>query len=737
MPCGPKASSAAGKSPQEAPLKPVSEKPARRRGLAIGVGAAVLLVAASALVLVLTRSRRGPSVKRDAQMNVLLVTLDTTRADHLGCYGYARTTTPNLDALAAKGVRFENVYAQVPLTLPSHCSIMTGAYPFSHTVHNNGTYVLPPDRTTMAKVLKENGMRTAAFVASFSVDSRFGLGLGFDVYDDNFKPGTPFKPVNSERRAGEMASLFSAWLDKNASERFFVWLHFFDPHLPYDPPPPYDKEFADSPYDGEIACMDGAIGTVISKLREKNLLEKTLIVLAGDHGEGLGDKVERGHGVFLYDETLKVPLIFYSPGHLPEGKAVARRVRLIDIMPTILDLINVPVPPRVQGTSLVRSLQGRRAKDLDSYIETFYPRENYGWSELTGLVAGDWKYIHAPKPELYNLKSDPKESRNEFGSAGNVASAMGRTLQSLVQEGAGIRGASTRTLTSAEQERLRSLGYVNFAGGGAKSTYPDPKDEMDVLKLGQQASLFWLEGKLDAAADAYARLLPMIPDSPQGYVNLAIVQANLKRFDEAIATLRQGNERIPGSEALLSRLGYTYLVTGRFQEALETIQKALEVNPRNVDMLTAAASTLDQLGRTDEARSYLEKAVAAEPENKFLRVNLALNLASVGKVAEAIEIYRALIRDYPDDDTLRQHLGVAYGVLGDYPAAIASLKQAIEIKPTPTAYSNLAVAYKRAGHTAEAVRYLRLYLDNAKGEKPATIRAAEAELKRLEDSLKK
>jgi arylsulfatase A-like enzyme/Flp pilus assembly protein TadD len=725
------------KSAQNSPPRPIPGKSGRRRGLPFWIGAAGVLVAASAGVFLIIRGSRGGPVKRDAGLNVLLITLDTTRADHLGSYGYTGGKTPNLDALARDGVRFENVYAQVPLTLPSHCSIMTGTSPIAHNVHNNGTYVLSPDKTTLAEVLKERGMRTAAFVASFSVDSRFGLNQGFDVYDDNFQPGTPFKPVNSERRAREVVALFSAWLDRNASDRFFAWVHFFDPHLPYDPPPPYDKEFADSPYDGEIAYMDAGVGNVIVKLREKNLLEKTLVVLAGDHGEGLGDKVERGHGIFLYDETLKVPLVLYSPGHLPEGKVVARRVRLIDIVPTILDMIKIPVPRTVEGLSLVPSIRGRKGKDLDSYIETFYPRENYGWSELTGLVSGDWKYIRAPKPELYNLKSDPKENRNEVGSAGNVASAMGRELDLIIKEGAGIQGASNRTLTAAEQERLRSLGYISFSGGGAKSSYPDPKDELDVLKLGQQASLYWLEGKLAAAADAYARLLPLIPDSPQGYVNLALVQANLKRFDEAIATLRQGNERIPGSETLLSRLGYTYLVTGRFQEALETIQKALEVNPRNVDMLTAGASALDALGRTDEARTYLERAVALEPENKFLRVTLALNLASAGKVGEAVEIYKALIRDYPDDDTLRQHLGVAYGVLGDYPAAIASFKQAIEIKPTPTAYLNLAVACKRAGDPAEAIRYLRLYLADPKGESPASIRAAEAELKNLENSLKK
>ncbi len=698
----------------------------------------VLTAAALAAVFPLIRCG-GPAVTRDERLNVLLITMDTTRPDRLGCYGYARGQTPNLDALAAAGVRFENVYAQVPLTLPSHCSIMTGTYPFSHTVHNNGTYVLPPDRMTIVKALKEKGMRTAAFVASFSVDSRFGLAGGFDLYDDDFRPGQPFKPANAERRAGEVASLFAGWLDKNAGAPgpFFAWVHFFDPHLPYDPPAPYDKDFAAEPYDGEIACMDAGVGTVIAALREKNLLERTLVVLAGDHGEGLGDRVERGHGVFLYDETMRVPLILYAPGHLPEGKVIACRVRLIDVAPTILDMVKSPVPPAVQGESLVSSIRGGREKDLDSYIETFYPRENYGWSELTGLVSGPWKYIRAPKPELYDLKSDPRESRNQAGSAAEVAAGLDRDLQALVQKGAGIQGGANRTLTAAEQERLRSLGYISFSGPGAKSDHPDPKDKLDVLRLSQEAAARELRGEFAEAAEAYAKLLEMTPDSPEAYVNLALVEARLNRFDEAVATLRRGNERIPGSEALLARLGYTYLVMGRTAEALETIERALDINPGNVDMLTAAASALDGLGRREEAQAYLKKAIAAEPENKYLRLSFARRLASGGKVTEAIEVFRALVRDYPNDQAVRQFLGLAYGVIGKYAEAIESFQQAIAIAPTPTAYINLAVSQERSGDAAGAIRSLKLYLADPKGESPAAVKAAETELRKLESSLKK
>jgi arylsulfatase A-like enzyme len=283
--------------PKKAQARPASgaesaAKPHRRRP---PVGA-VIVVAAAAVGAVIYFAGRGPGksgVKRDGRLNILLVTLDTTRADRLGCYGYVGGKTPNLDALARGGVLFQNVYAQVPLTLPSHSSIMTGTTPLVHGVHNNGSYVLSPDRTTLAEMLKARGFRTAAFVASFSLDSRFGLDQGFDVYDDSFEAGLPFKSANSERRADTMAALFTAWLDGRGEEPFFAWVHFFDPHLPYRPPAPYDREFADNPYDGEVAFMDEAIGTVVGKLREKNLLERTLVVLAGDHGEAFGEKSRR------------------------------------------------------------------------------------------------------------------------------------------------------------------------------------------------------------------------------------------------------------------------------------------------------------------------------------------------------------------------------------------------------------------------------------------------------------
>jgi arylsulfatase A-like enzyme/Flp pilus assembly protein TadD len=735
-PSGPSPEARSSAPPRPPEPKKLKAQPARRARRWFPAAASGLLVMAALLVYFLVFAGRV-TIRRESGLNILLITLDTTRADRLGCYGYTKGKTPNLDALARQGARFEDVYCQVPLTLPSHCSIMTGAYPYAHNVHNNGTYELGSDQVTIAKTLKEKGFHTAAVVASFSVDSRFGLAQGFDVYEDNFQTGLPFKPLNSERKAEEVANIFSAWLDKQAAEPFFAWVHFFDPHLPYQPPPPFSQEFAAEPYDGEIAYMDEYVGKVIEKLREKNLLGRTLVIAAGDHGEGFGEKVESGHGVFLYDETMRVPLIFYSENRIPPGKVVRSRVRLIDIFPSIMDMLGLPKPEKSQGTSLIPYIEGRRRGDLESYIETFYPRENFGWSELIGLVRGDWKYIRAPKPELYNLKSDPSELTNAQALSARIASEMNGRLEDLIKGNAGLAAAKGRTLTAEEEERLRSLGYTSFAGQGAKSDYPDPKDKVDLLRLIQQAEGDDFEGRYQEAADIYGKLVTLIPDSPACYVNLALSQARLKRFDETIRTLQQGIARIPNSVILLARLGHTYLVTGRLQEAYNTMAEVLKLNPKYVDALTVSAGVLDTVGKKEEARAFYERAIAIEPENRYLRLSYAMNLATSGLLDRAIEVYKKLTEDYPEDASFRQYLGIAYGVKGDYALAIDSLKQALYIRPTPAAYYNLAVAYRNIGDIKEAIRYIQLYLDNPQGESEASIKAAKAELARLEKSQQK
>jgi arylsulfatase A-like enzyme/Flp pilus assembly protein TadD len=721
--------------PRKAADENAPEKGKRRRRVNPVLLFVAILVIAVAGFIVFRLLVPGAKIKQDSNLNVLLVTLDTTRADRLGCYGHSRARTPNLDGLAAGGVRFENVYCQVPLTTPSHCSILTGTYPLYHQVHNNGSYALPAEVTTLAEILKARGFQTAAFVGSFTVDSRLGLGQGFDVYDDQLAEGQAFKPLNAERKAEKVYAAFRRWLDSGEKQPFFCWVHFFDPHIPYEPPAPYSVDFADSPYDGEISYMDHYVGQVIASLREKSLLSRTLVVLAGDHGEAFGEKVEAGHGVFLYDGTLKVPLIFQAEGHLPKGAVIKSRVRLIDIAPSILDMLGLPLPNEIQGTSLLPYIAGREKKDLSSYLETYFPRENYGWSELIGFVDGDWKYIKAPKPELYNLKTDPQETQNVLGQEGRNAELLRERLAETSAKYSSGLSASKRELTSEEREKLRSLGYVDQTAGAPAGPLPDPKDMVEELRMNQTAEILEMEGNYAEAAKVYGQILDLNPRSPVNYVNLALIQAKMNQFDEAVRILERGIAALPGSATLLSRLAHTDMAMGRLQKALDAWQAVLVIDPNYFDGLLASAWILDLMGKKEEARGFFEKALAVEPENKFLRKNYAQNLATTGNLKEAIGIYERLKQDFPDDYEVLQDLGIAYGYAGDINSAIDALKAAIEIHPTPVAYYNLTVALKKVGNIKDAVYYLKLYLGNPDGEDEAKIRGAQQELLVLEKLL--
>jgi len=482
--------------------------------------------------------------------------------------------------------------------------------------------------------------------------------------------------------------------------------------------------------------MDAYVGKVVEKLQEKKVLDSTLIILAGDHGEAFGEKVETGHGIFLYEGTMKVPLIFYAENRLPQGMIVKPRVRLIDLMPTVLDMLDIPANKDIQGLSLLPYIAGKKKEDLGSYIETYFPRENYGWSELVGFIGGECKYIRAPKEELYNLKKDPEETRNVIAEEKKISQEMRAKLDELIARNSSQAQPAKREMTAEEKERLRSLGYVSYSDNIPSGPLPDPKDRIEELQMIQQAETFDLEGNFAEAAKIYEKILSLRPQAPVSYINLALMQAKMSKFEDAISTLQQGVEKIPKSEILLTRLGHTYMVIGRLKKALETMQAVLEVNPSSFDALLASAWILNFMGQKDEARGYFEKALAIEPENKFLRKNYAMNLATSGKIKEAIDVFKILVSDYPDDYEIWQDLGITYGYAGKISDSIDSLKKAVSLHPTPLGYYNLAVAFKMVGKIQEAVNYLKLYLENAEGEDESRLNSARQELINLEKFLR-
>jgi arylsulfatase A-like enzyme/cytochrome c-type biogenesis protein CcmH/NrfG len=720
----------------EAPVKPIDKAaiPAWKSPRSFVI--VFLLIAVAGVIVLTVHKHQGRSVHRDQNLNVLLITLDTTRADRLGCYGDAGARTPNLDRLAAEGIRFANAYCQVPLTLPSHASIMTGRNPYHHGVHNNGTYVLPAAEVTLAERLKNRGYETAAITASFSVNSRFGLGQGFDVYDDNFLPSPGSQSVSAlERRAPEVSAVFSSWMARRPAGKFFAWVHFYDPHMPYDPPGTYLTDFPGRPYDGEIAFMDTYVGEVVRLLRDKGLLENTLVVIAGDHGEAFGEKGERGHGVFLYEMAMRVPLIFSSKT-LPRGVTVNSRARLIDIVPTILDILNIGSAAGVDGLSLVPVIEGKKERERDVYLESFYPRENWGWSELVGLISEKWKYIQAPRPELYDLSGDPMEKDNVFARYPERTSELKSRLQGMLAASAPGAPSAQKELSRLEQEKLRSLGYVQFAGSGAGGDRPDPKDRLQDLELYQKARDDQSSGKLGEAEQAYRELLLRFPRIPESYANLAEVQVKRRDVAGAIETMKKGVEAVPGSETLWVRLGQIYLITEKFPEASEAMRRALDVNPESLDALTVSVIVYERSNRLPEAMDYLERALKLDPGNEFFRMTYATNLSRVGRLDEAIRFFSALTRDFPDRAVYFQNLGIVYGMSKDTDKAIENLEKAVALEPSPKAFYSLATAYANKGRLADAVRALESYLADPAGESEATVRRVRAQLEILKSRLR-
>lgn len=703
----------------------------RRKTIQLFIGMALAFLAG---ILIFRPFGHRLNLKAAADCNILLITLDTTRADHLGCYGYKKAKTPNLDRLAAEGLRFVNTYCPAPLTLPSHTSIFTGLEPVKHGVRNNGRYLAEGIRT-ITEYLHDKGYKTAAFVSSYSVDSRFGLDRGFDTYDDSFQANLPFKTLNAERRAEDTFASFAGWLENNFRQKFFCWVHYYDPHLPYTPPSPYREEFADSPYDGEIAYMDNYVGRILDALKAKGLLDKTIIVVAGDHGEGLGEKIEQGHGIYLYEETLRVPLIFWNKSIWPRAAAINTRVRLIDIAPTLAEMLGLKAEASLmQGQSLLPVMAGREKKDREVLAETVYPRENFGWSELVALVSGNWKYIQAPRPELYDLKSDPEERKNLSQYEKERSEKLkARMEQLLLMSGGGTGSGAGQTARSEDLERLRSLGYISFAPARPGSSVLDPKDPeaVELLTMVQKAQMYEYQNNYEEAEKLYEKILEKTPDSPASYISLALAQARLKKMDQALETLKAGLKRLPDNELLLVRLGHTYLVMNRPQEAYETMTQVLKLNPRNIDALTACGGLMEAAGQREEATRYYKMALDLEPESKFLRMALANNLAASGHFQEAIEIYKKLIEDFPQDQAFYQYAGIAYSYLGDFSQAIFYLRQAVAIKPTPVGYFNLAVAYEKSGDLKNAIKYFESYLEIATNDDPRSIAQARAELEKL------
>jgi arylsulfatase A-like enzyme len=548
--------------------------------------------------------------------NLLLVTLDTVRVDHIGCYGYARAETPTIDSLAARGARFDHAVADVPSTLPSHCTMMTGLEAPNHGARTNGHFTLGPEITTLAEVLKEQGYATSAFVATYVLNRRFGLAQGFDTYDDFEAEAVG---ASGQRRADYITDAVIGWLERqrqsSSESPFFLWAHYFDPHEPYDPPGEYAKRFADSPYDGEIAYTDAHLGRLLEYLEDKKTLERTLVVLTADHGEGLGEHGEPTHSRLIYDTTIRVPLILACPQlHDASCRVDDVTVGTIDIMPTVLSLLGIETDLKMDGVDLVTATI---SPDRAMYIETMSPMVYHGWASLHGLRRIDAKYILAPTPEYYELRNDPDELRNLL--EGNCP--VHTELASRLDDYLGRRTSTEDVLTQAGSppsstvQRLAALGYVATASPG--DTPPlrrqDPKDMVPIFQA--------LKKRDPVEIHAAARETVEDASADRGARRRAVILA------------QAAHEKARENAAHVATLGIAQYQVGDYAAAAETLAQARKMSARsnkNVapEIVACHALALHHLGRVDQARKELGRLHTALNQTGQRTSELARRLVS-------------------------------------------------------------------------------------------------------------
>ncbi|MHC4611216.1 MAG: sulfatase-like hydrolase/transferase, partial [Planctomycetota bacterium] len=644
-----------------APKPTLQQQPRRRRRL-IGVAAIVVVGLGIASVLVV-RSGNGRSLPAAiglargsaAGFNVVLLTLDTLRADHLGCYGFSAADTPAIDALAAGGVRFADAVTAVPMTLPAHATILTGDYPIKHGVRDNGTYRLAAQAETLAERLQAEGYATAAFIGAFVLERRYGLSQGFEVYDDQItlRHRTPgVRRADPQRPGNVVVDSAIRWLEEHQQsspdQPFLAWVHLFDPHTPYDPPEPFRTRFASNPYDGEVAFTDRQVGRFVDKLGELELRDETLVVLVGDHGEGLGDHGESTHSLLIYESTMRVPLMFYGPGAIPGGRVVDDRVvAIVDIKPTVLDLLGLD-PGDCDGVSL---LQSSADADRAVYMETLAPKLNHGWSELYGLRTHGAKYIKAPTPEYYDLGTDPGERLNLWAERGSEAGQLENRLVRLLNSYPAARDAG-RSMVALDPEAIDKLAALGYVRGGAVPTAGPPRDPKQMIALAESkladASALVDRGRHEEAIPLVKELLAMTPSDAKLWSLLSYAQAQASLIDEAIASRRRSIElqpNDPNSWLHLGRMQYgtedvaaastslaqaellepdhgeIFLVRARhalrareYEQAIALCQEARKRDPtrHTATSWSLEARVYQEMGRPAEAEAAYERAFQAE-----------------------------------------------------------------------------------------------------------------------------
>jgi len=663
------------------------------------------------------------SIKKatEGRMNFLLITIDTLRADRLSCYSSEHLETPNIDNLAKKGILFSRAFANTSTTLPSHANILLGTIPLYHGVHENSNFIIHEEFLTLAEHLKNYGYSTAAFVGAYPLDSRFGLDQGFDIYDDDYGRRPRIQSIfYVQRKAEVVVDKALEWL-KIQKSPWFLWIHCFDPHDPYEPPEPFKTQYEKHLYNGEVAYVDFVLRKLLNHLETKELFEKTLIIFTGDHGESLGQHGETTHGYFAYNTAIWIPLIISIPG-VARGY-VDQYVSHIDIFPTVCDVLHIEKPSFLQGISLLPAIKGKKLPKKPIYFESMYPYYSRGWAPLKGFIYGKEKFIDSPIPELYDLDDDFNELKNLVEK--KKLDGYRKQLERILKNQSFPENIKAKKKFDRESlEKLRSLGYVSSYPFSKKESF-GPEDDIKVLlpyyNKAMEAMAYYEKGKIKQSFELLKEIITERNDIDIAYCHLAILYEVTGKMREALEVLKLGLESIPSSYEIFSNYVNFLIDAGHYDDAIrifgEKNFRQMELDPEIWNCLGTAYSSKRDF---DKAINAYEKALSLDNEYRFVYSNLGRVYLSIfletkdpKTYQKSLQYYKKAIELDPVVAFVYYELGMAYIQGRDLEGAIYCWEKALELKPDfrRTLY-NLASAYLDKGDKVKALHYLNKYKDN-------------------------